>query len=279
MPPLTGFVDNPLQSRDDVSTAVLSLLHSLQRYQSPGGARIRIPVSTGAHFDEAAAQLEGFARPLWAVAGLIQGSPRDDDSLDALVAPFVQGMAHGTDPDHVEYWGAVTTTDQRMVEMEIISFALLAAPQVFYESQEPATKTNIINWLRPINDHALPTTNWLWFRVMTNLALMRCCGLPREELWPLVEKDLAVLDSFYLQNGWSSDGPWGHEGRQADYYSGSFAIQFSQLLYIKFASDLDPSRCSVFRDRARTFAADFMLYFNRDGEPSRTRSPECAPRG
>lgn len=266
MSPLAGFSDNPLESRDHVLNAVLALLQSLQRYQSPGGARIRIPVSTGAHFDETAAQLEGFARPLWAVAALLQGRLDGDGSLDALVSPFAQGLANGTNPNHPEYWGPISGTDQRMVEMEIISFALLAAPQTFYNGQNPETKANIITWLKSINDYRVDPTNWLFFRVMTNLALIECCGLSRGELWPQIEQDLTQLDSFYLSDGWSADGAWTDQRHQADYYSGSFAIQFSQLVYVRFAADLDPDRCSKFRERAQKFAADFLLYFDRDGK-------------
>lgn len=267
MPPLAGFSDNPFRTRDDFATAALSLLRALQKYQSPGGARIRLPVATGAHFDDVAAQLEGFARPLWAVAVFAEAARHDgvDDRLDGLIQPFVEGLANGTDPEHVEYWGLYDGTDQRMVEKEIVSFALLAAPGVFYDEQTPEAKANIVRWLRAINDHPTAENNWIWFRVMTNMALIRTCGVPKEELWPRVEKDLQHLDSFFLDDAWSSDGAWS-ERRQADYYSGSFAIQFSQLLYVKFAADIDPERCEMFRERARKFAQQFVLYFDRNGK-------------
>lgn len=71
MPVLAGFSDNPFRTREDCVTATWALLSPLRAYTSPLGARIRLPVSTGAHFDEVAAQLEGFARPLWAVGALL----------------------------------------------------------------------------------------------------------------------------------------------------------------------------------------------------------------
>jgi hypothetical protein len=49
------------------------VLDALAPHTSPGGARIVLGY-TGTHFDEAAAQLEGFSRPLWALASLIAGS-------------------------------------------------------------------------------------------------------------------------------------------------------------------------------------------------------------
>src|SRR6218665_2785562 len=67
--PLHG---NPLHSRDDVARAVLDLFKPLLPYFSDGPARVRLS-ATGAHFDRAAADLEGFARPLWGIVPLAAG--------------------------------------------------------------------------------------------------------------------------------------------------------------------------------------------------------------
>lgn len=268
MPPLAGFSDNPFREREDVRRAALALLQSLCVYQSPGGARIRVPVATGTHYDETAAQLEGYARSLWALGSLLAGEDESDEVVRKLAEPFVKGLENGTDPDHQEYWGEVAARDQRMVEMEIISFGLLIAPHAFFHTQAPKAKSNIISWLTSINGKDIHTNNWLWFRVMTNLALVKVCGLPEEPLRALMDIDLNILDTFYLGNGWSSDGLWSDQGRQADYYSGSFAIQFSQLIYVKFANDIDPERCKVYREWACSFAVDFCHYFAEDGGPS-----------
>jgi len=50
-----------------------------------------------------------------------------------------------------------------------------------------------------------------------------------------------------------------------DYYSGSYAIQYLQLLYAKLAGDSDPKRAQEFKDRARQFALDFAHYMAPDG--------------
>lgn len=71
------------------------------------------------------------------------------------------------------------------------------------------------------------------------------------------------LDTFHVGGGWSNDGPKRHH--QMDYYSGSFAIQFLQLLYSKLAGDFDPERAERYRQRAREFAADFVHYFDPNG--------------
>lgn len=273
MSPLQGFSDNPLLTHANLTTAVYSLLTPLIQYQSPNGARICLPVSTAAHFDETAAQLEGFARPLWAIGALLS-SQSPDTAVDSQLQGWINGMAAGCDPspENEEYWGDVQDTDQRMVEVEILAYALLAAPTAFLGpegSKDPydiRRRGNITRYLQSVNGKVFPQTNWLWFRVMANLALVKACGVPYEELKSSMDADLKVLDSFYIGGGWASDGKWDEGGRQMDYYSGSFAIQFSQLCYVKYASNIDPERVDVFKQRAGEFAGDFWRYFDANGQ-------------
>lgn len=265
MPALTGFSDNAFRSHADYKQACLSLLRALKPYQSAGGARIRLPLATGTHFDDIAAQLEGFARPLWAIGALLHGSCLTAEEYTEVAEPYVRGLANGTDPNHAEYWGPVVVRDQRMVEMEIISFALLAAPDAMFKQQTPEAQTNIREWLKTLNEKDFPVTNWLWFRVMTNLALVKVCNVSFDEVKAYMKEDLDQMENFYLDEGWSADGFWNEEGRQADYYSGSFAIQFSQLLYMKLAVEFDPDRCQRFRERAAVFASSFWRYFDETG--------------
>ena len=296
MPPLTGFSNNPFRTREDVVAATLALLRPLTSYFSPGKARIRLPVSTGTHFDEGAAQLEGFARPLWAGASLLvigssisKDNPLGNDLRTAIrevTEPWIAGLSTGTNPKHPEYWGPICDVDQRMVEAEVISFALLSAPEELFHSRDEKTQHNITSWLRGMHGKRMPDSNWRWFRVFANLALIKVCGVPAAEVADEMNSDLSVLDSFYLMDGWSGDGYWltteeeneEHEafertrqrvatgkGRQVDYYSGSFAIQFSQLLYAKFAEDIDPERAARYRQQARDFGASFWQYFDSNG--------------
>ena len=78
-----------------------------------------------------------------------------------------------------------------------------------------------------------------------------------------MKADLDHLDTCYLGDGWSRDGPEGVV--QLDYYSSSFAIQYSQLVYSKLAQKEDPARCQEYRNRARQFALDFVHYFDEQG--------------
>lgn len=275
MPPLAGFSDNPLQSRDDILRAATSILKPLGAYKSPSGARIRLPIATGTGFDEISAQLEGFARPLWVVADLLslraKASKVGDEA--ALFQEFdleswTRGLHAGVDPESESFWGHLGNHDQRMVEMEPIAYALLSAPEVFSLStgeDDSQKMQNLRAWLSSIDKRFMPPSNWRWFRVLVNLALIKFCGVPHHEVKPIMDADFEVLDSCYLAEGWSSDGIWSDDKKQVDYYSGSFAIQYSQLAYVRFAADIDPKRVERYRQQAREFSQSFWRYFDSNG--------------
>ncbi|KAL2819745.1 hypothetical protein BJX63DRAFT_381590 [Aspergillus granulosus] len=283
MPPLSGFSDNPFQTRSDLVHAARSLLAPL----TPCRPKCKVPHAMGTHFDETAAQIEGFARPLWVIGSLIQGG---EDSKSGLIDQVITGLEAGTDPQNPDYWGEIGPDDQRMVEAEAIAFTLLATPRrVLWESLSQSGKENLRKWLRGINGEEMQKANWLWCRVFVNLALFRVCGCgckEETELKEQMQRDLAVLDEFYIGDGWSGDGKWRteeedkeefelykktgkahllHKSRNADYYSGSFAIQFSQLLYLRFAGDLDPARSEKYQQQARDFGRGFCQFFDADG--------------
>ncbi|KAL2841719.1 hypothetical protein BJY01DRAFT_256933 [Aspergillus pseudoustus] len=261
MSPLQGFTDNPFETRSDLVRAAVSLLSALEPYKSKCNARIKIHSATAAGFDETAAQLEGFARPLWVVPFLLNESASGIVDFES----WIHGLKAGTDPKSAEYWGDLGDFDQRMVEMESIACALLAKPDSIIQSFSDEQKTNLTNWLRQINHNRMPQNNWLWFRVFVNLALVKSLGVLQDELQAQIDQDLKTLDSFQLGEGWSSDGQWGAERKQADYYSGSFAIQFAQLLYIRFAGNEDEARTEMYRQSARDFGATFWRYFDQHG--------------
>ncbi|KAL4947045.1 hypothetical protein BDW69DRAFT_190560 [Aspergillus filifer] len=263
MPPLAGFTNNPFESRADMVEAATAIVSALHRHKSKNGAKIKAPVATAAGFDEVAAQLEGFARPLWAVPFLLQGD--DKGGVTAELRTWIDGLQAGTDPNSSEYWGDIGDFDQRMVETESIAVALLATPDTFLGRMDGKAKENLRTWLSEINEHRMPQNNWLWFRVFVNLALIKSLGVPRDKLQSQITADLKTLDTFEIGEGWSSDGLWGDERKQADYYSGSFAIQFAQLLYVRFAGDEDVARAEKYRQSAKEFASVFWRYFDPNG--------------
>ena len=82
-----------------------------------------------------------------------------------------------------------------------------------------------------------------------------------------IARDLEVLDMFERggEDGWNSDGDGGGNGKQADYGLGSFAIQYSQPLFVRFGMDIDLERRRSIVKRAGWLALDFLGYLDADG--------------
>ncbi|CAG9945845.1 unnamed protein product [Clonostachys rosea f. rosea IK726] len=259
MPSLSGFTDNLFLNRSDMVTAAKALVRPLESYRSDLGGRVKIRPETVAGFDDVAAQLEGFARPLLAIGAFI-----NDERDNLVLVRWMRGLAAGVDPDGVEYWGNMTDFDQRMVETESICLALLTAPDHLLPLLDDKAKANLKTWMWQINQHDMPPNNWRWFRIFVNLTLMRLFNVPRSEVKAIMDADFDLLDSFYIEDGWSSDGKWSRERKQADYYSGSFAMQFAQLMYVRFAVG-DDSRVEKYTQQAKDFATNYWRYFNEDG--------------
>lgn len=160
------FTTNPLRTRSDLQQALNSLLDPLELYTSPGGARIRLG-ATATHYDDIAAQLEGFARPLWGLASLIAGGGEY-----AGADRWIRGLANGTNPEKEgEYWGESRDRDQRMVEMSPIGFTLAVAGRRFWREISKEEQKNVEKWLTAINNKEMPNTSEFCSKI---LCLSQC---------------------------------------------------------------------------------------------------------
>ncbi len=245
--PLNG---NPLLSRDDLAKAVMDLFNPLLPYFSEGGARVRLS-ATGAHFDRAAADLEGFARPLWGIVPLAAGG-YDFPHWEL----YRRGLSNGTDPNHPEYWGDVSRTDQRQVELAAIGFAIAMVPQFIWEPLSEAQKATVAAYLISARDKEFVDNNWKFFRVLIDLGLTRA-GVDFDR--SLTEQYLDEVEAFRLGEGWYRDGPV----KRADHYV-PFALHFYALIYSVIAKE-DTERAAAYRERAHVFAKDIRHWFGPDG--------------
>ena len=248
---INPFVDNPLITRADLQKAAQDLFTPLKPHFSPGAARVRLGF-TGAHFDDHAAELEGFARPLWGLVPLaVGGGAFADWSL------YRHGLANGTNPEHPEYWGTPDDYNQRLVEMAAMGLALLMIPELIWYPLSEQAKHNLVQWLSLINKRAVADSNWLWFRILVNLGLKQV-GVEYDA--SAMQAALTRLDDFYLGEGWYSDG----DNLQRDYYI-PLAMHYCALIYAKYAEAEDSHRAETYRRRAREFASDFVHWFAADG--------------
>ena len=158
-PHTSPFHQNPMKTREDLKKFLIDLLDPLTSHTSPGGARIHLG-HTATHFDETAAQLEGFSRPIWGLASLLAGGGSYGGTKR-----WVEGFQSGTDPENPEWWGNMRDRDQRMVECAAIGFSLSVAKEQLWDPLSDAAKIRFETWLGGMNDKQMPSTNWLWFRV------------------------------------------------------------------------------------------------------------------
>jgi hypothetical protein len=242
---------NPLNSREDLIEAVKQIVHPLKPYYSKGRARLEIG-NTGASYPDDIAGLEGFSRVLWGMVPLLAGGESSE-----VWELCLQGIKNGTDPAHEEYWGNITDFDQRAVEMAAYGYALALVPEKVWDPLNDEEKANFFSWLNQINRISVYDCNWLFFPILVNLGF-KAVGLPYDR--ENVNKNLDRLDEFYLEEGWYADGLDAH----CDYYV-PFAIHFYSLLYAKLMDKEDPKRAEKYRNRAVTFAKDFIYWFSKDG--------------
>ena len=244
-----------LNTRKDFEALMHKILQPLLPLYSPGGALLQLG-DTGVTYPRRTIGMEGFSRPLWALAPYWLGGGQP--------APFAEvyrrGLAAGADPDGPEYWGSPGDYDQLFVEMAAIACAILEVPAVVWEPLAENEKQDLARWLNTINTHELPHCNWLFFRVLVDLAL-DSVGMPCD--LPQMERDLDEIDSWYVGDGWYTDGTPSIKP-QRDYYI-PWALQYYGVLYSVFAAKRSPARAERFRRRALEFGRQFAFWFDENG--------------
>lgn len=243
-----------MYGKKDYEELLFNILNPLKDYYSEGKAYLKLG-NTGACYCERAAQIEGFSRPLWALAPYYACENEQTD--DFFAGLYSRGFANGANPFHREYWGEISDYDQIIVEMAAMGLALLLAPEkLFYPLKEEEQK-NIAAWLYTINDHKYPDNNWVLFQLIVNIGLKNV-GMAYNE--NMIEWAVKKLDEWYLGDGWYVDG----YTRCADYYV-PFGIHFYSLIYAKYIEKAYPDRSNRLKERARLFAKDFIYWFDKNG--------------
>jgi hypothetical protein len=239
-----------IQSREDVAKSLLLLLQPCNHALVKNGSGLFVG-NESAHYSQHVALLEGWSRLLWGVVPLRSGG----FSWDAE-STHAKGLIVGTDPESPYYWGDVGDYDQRMVEMAAIALSLLLTPEFYWEPLSKTEQNNLCNWLAMINTHTMSPNNWLFFRVLVNMAFE---SLGRSEFCiDTMMKDLDKLESMYAGDGWYRDQvPF-------DNYN-PLAMQYYALIYYAFRKNKDPERCERFSERAKSFAQQHIHFFTEEG--------------
>ena len=92
-----------LRTRQDLVRAAAAILQPLTSCMTPGKARIYVG-NGSAHYAEDVSGMECWSRALWALVPMLMGRCPEAEALWPL---WQEGMIHGTDPEHEEYWGDI----------------------------------------------------------------------------------------------------------------------------------------------------------------------------
>ncbi|MDE1549780.1 DUF2264 domain-containing protein [Jeotgalibaca sp. YN-L-12] len=245
--------ENDFESKKDFQGAFEALMTPLLPYYTDG-RKGRLKLGTGgAVYTEDVRQIEAFLRPLWGLGPYLV-----DHHHPELESDYLEGIRAGTDPQSEDYWGKTNDYDQRLVEMASLANLFLLTKEKTWDLFSAEEQENIYRWLMQINQHTIPLSNWLFFRILVNLA-MKNCGKDWDE--DRVRLDLEIIDSCYIGNGWYYD----ENPTQMDYYI-SFAIHYYSLIYYKFMKKEDPVRTTLIKERAIQFAQTFKYWFDEKGE-------------
>lgn len=244
--------NNPLRTRQDMMDAAVALLTPLVDCLTPGKARLIVGEGS-AHYPEDVAGMEGFSRALWALVPMLMGKCPEAEPFWAL---WKEGIIHGTDPEHPEYWGNIGPYDQRMVEMAVLGMGLMFLPDRFYFEWTKCQQDHLITWLNQINLYDMPTNNWRFFRILVNVGF-ETVGCPADAA--RLQEDLDMMEGHYVGDGWYFDSP-----TKRDYYT-LWGFHYYSLLYALARKKQDPERCRRFRERARLIAPRFACWFDGEG--------------
>lgn len=242
---------NPLESRNDVVEALHQQLEPLIPAFTDDGARVSL-ADTSAAFGMEAAELEGFARPLWGIVPFVYGG--GDFKHWNL---FRKGLSNGTNPNNQAYWGKVGDFDQHLVELAAIGFALCLVPEHIWNPLLDEAKDNLSKFLLNARENEFPHCNWKFFRIMIDLGLEKV-GVKFDK--SLTKAYMDDLDIMYIDEGWYGDGG----NNRIDYYN-PFALHFYGMIYYFVMKEKDPERCNKYKSRALLFAKQFIHWFSDDG--------------
>ncbi len=250
-----------LFSRAQWAQALLEIIRPLKSSYSPGKAYLTGGKS-GVSYGSRTAGMEGFARILWGLGPLwsqaISSLPENlQEEAKEWQVIYLEGIKHGTDPAHEEYWGVLEDYDQKMVEMAALAAALSLAPKILWDPLSGKEQQAFYRWLWQINEREINNNNWRYFRILANMAF-RLLNLPWSDKH--VKEDFQVLEACYLGGGWYCDGNPG----QIDYYI-PFAIHFYGLIYSHFMGSLDPGQSEQLKKRSAEFFDDYCYWFGKNG--------------
>jgi hypothetical protein len=241
------------------------LLEGFVNYRSPTGARANWP-GTPSGNGRASDGLEGFAR-FFPLAGAWLASGRPDEvevggRRVSITAMLREGLLAGTDRDGPEFWGVITTGNQRLFESADVALGVWLTRDRIWATLARPEKDRVATWLRRALEVRAYEGNWslipvLVERVLVSLGEDVCCEqIETARSW----REFKALS---VGGGWVADGTQG-----ADYYN-AWAMQYTMFWIDRIDPAFDPA---FIRDSNRRMASFFQYMIGPKGAPLFGRS-------
>lgn len=260
-----AFLNPKVQDAERYSELFKYLVTGAMGFRSKDGAHVFYPGAASTH-GSAIDAMEGFCRTLpmisaWICSGRPTVIPGYDGQDIDLLEYAMLGLLAGTNPKSKGYWGHIRDRDQRIVEAADIALSVWLLRTHLWPQFTSSQKAMIAEWLLSVNGKAIPDNNWHLFPILINETLLSlgCSGNQAHSM-----QHYARLKSFYLGDGWFSDGPNG----AIDYYN-AWCIHYS-LFWI---SEINPQFDPDFINRSLDdFVRNYVYFFSTDGIPITGRS-------
>ena len=197
----------------------------------------------------------------WLAAGRPAKIKLSDASTFDIKSHLKNGIIAGTNSDSISYWGNFQDLDQRAVEAADIALTLWLLIDKLDEQFKRVELDRIKNWLNQINEKQIHGGNWHLFRLIVNTVLL---NLGDNSKVSSIENDYSEFKSYYVGDGWFTDG----KGGNIDYYN---AWQMQYFLF--WFSEIKPNHDQEFINQVFTlFSSNYKYFISMQGLPIWGRS-------
>ena len=169
------------------------------------------------HRNDNVAYMEAFGRLIAGLAPFValkDNNAKEEETRALLRLQIQQSLAHAVDPNSPDYlyWGSPSSR-QPLVDAAYIAQALLTAPEALWEPLPATTKQQIIQEFKNLRQITPYNNNWILFAAMVESFLL---FVGEEINAPRIDTAIDTIQSWYVGDGWYSDGKKFH----FDHYNG-----------------------------------------------------------
>ncbi len=254
--PHTGY------TRAHWEAAADGLLRAAWQWATPGSALLDLPgrpSGSGVRSDG----LEGYARTFLAAGFRVAGGAGKDPH--GWLERYAAGLDAGTRTPgrgDTESWPLIldhTVAGQPMVESASVALGLRLTRPWLWDQLDEGVQDRTEAWLRGALRHTPAPNNWYLFP-FTVAGFLESVGRGDHETARARTRALELLESWYLGDGWYSDG----DGRAFDYYNG-WALHLYPVLDAYLGGD--EALTAQYGPRLAAHLESFGLFFGGDGAP------------